>query len=267
MVQNNPLVSDFTILGSFGELHQVTDPASPVAIDAVKELEVTATGGTFTITFKGQTTAAIAYNANAAAVQAALEALTSVDPGDVTAGGGALATSPVELTFGGAYAGIKVGGVTVNGGSLTGPGAAVVISDTTVGAPAGTTEWLANINQVEAKITVDRMEVRRSGTRRTGYKRGAISGDGTITGYKVTSKFVSAMAGEMQDETSPPAALTLDMVLDDPESLGVERIRLKDVKLWELPMGFNVGDIIEEAIPFTFEDIEVLEEITGQMTR
>lgn len=266
MVQDNPLVSDFTILGSFGELHQVVNPTSPAAINAVKELEVSgATAGTFVIYISGVPTAPIAYNASAATVQAAMLATTALDSGDVVASGGALNANPVVLTFGGARAGIKVSGVTVDGANLT--DGTVTINDTTEGAPAGTTEWLANISQVEAKITVDKMEVKRSGTRRTGYKRGAITGDGTLTGYKVTSKFVKAMAGEMQNETNPPAPLMLDIVLDDPESLGVERIRLIDVKLWELPMGFNVGDIIEEAIPITFEDILVLEEITGQMTR
>lgn len=267
MVQSNPLVSDYTILGSNGELHQVTNPTSPAAVDAVMELEVaSASGGTFTITFKGQTTGNIAHNASAATVQTALLALTNLDTGDVVASGGALGTSPVVLTFGGDYAGLKVSGLSVNGANLTGTGASVAVNTTTEGAPAGTTEWLANINQVDAKITVDRQEVRRSGTRKMGYKRGAISGDGTITGYKVTSRFVAAMAGEMQDETNPPAPLVLDVVLDDPESLGTERVRLKYVKLWELPLGFNVGDIVEEAIPFTFEDIEVLEEISGDMT-
>ena len=40
-------------------------------------------GGTFTLTYNGQTTAAIAYNATAAQVQSALEALNNVAPGDV----------------------------------------------------------------------------------------------------------------------------------------------------------------------------------------
>jgi hypothetical protein len=48
----------------------------------------TPTGGTFTLTYSGQTTAAIAYNANAAAVQSALEALSNLAPGDVTVTGG-----------------------------------------------------------------------------------------------------------------------------------------------------------------------------------
>ncbi|MFW3477497.1 hypothetical protein [Streptomyces microflavus] len=48
----------------------------------VQTLTVTGgpTGGTFTITWSGQTTAAIAYNATAAVVQTALEALSNVAP-------------------------------------------------------------------------------------------------------------------------------------------------------------------------------------------
>ena len=267
MVQAKPLVSDYTILGNYGELHQVVDAASPGAVNEVQNLEVSgASGGTIKLTFNGQQTAAIAYDASASAVQAALLALTNLDSGDLVASGGALGTAPVVLTFGAAWAGRNVPRITVDAGSLTGGGVAEVETDTE-GAGAGTTLWLANVNQVDAKITVDRQEIRRSGTRKTGYKRGAITGDGTITGYKVTSRFVSAMAGEMENETNPPAPLVLDVVLADPESLGVEKVRLIDVKLWELPFGFNVGDVIEEALPFTFEDVRVLEEITGQMTR
>ncbi len=47
----------------------------------------TPTTGTFTLTFNGQTTAGIAFNANAAAVQAALEALSTVGAGNVTVTG------------------------------------------------------------------------------------------------------------------------------------------------------------------------------------
>jgi flagellar capping protein FliD len=44
-------------------------------------------GGTFTLTYRGQTTDAIAWNASAAAIQAALEALSSVNSGDITVSG------------------------------------------------------------------------------------------------------------------------------------------------------------------------------------
>src|SRR5687767_1380308 len=50
-------------------------------IDEVEEILVIGTGGTWTATYSGQTTAAIAYNATPAQVQAALEALSNVAPG------------------------------------------------------------------------------------------------------------------------------------------------------------------------------------------
>ena len=52
-------------------------------VDARFALAVSGGSGTFTATFKGQTTTAIAYNADAATILAALEALSNVDAGDV----------------------------------------------------------------------------------------------------------------------------------------------------------------------------------------
>ena len=58
-----------------------------------------ADGGTFTLTFQGQTTAPIAYNATAAAIQSALEALAIVDPGDVLVTGGPVNTANVTVAW------------------------------------------------------------------------------------------------------------------------------------------------------------------------
>jgi hypothetical protein len=59
----------------------------------------TVTAGTFTITWNGQTTTAIAWNANAATVLAALEALSNIAVGDVAVTGGPLPATPVVVTF------------------------------------------------------------------------------------------------------------------------------------------------------------------------
>lgn len=59
------------------------------------------TGGTFTITFGAETTAAIPYNATAAQVQSALEALAGIAPGDVYVTGGPLPTTALTLVWGG----------------------------------------------------------------------------------------------------------------------------------------------------------------------
>lgn len=72
----------------------------------VKEVQTvtitgTPTGGTYTLTFGGQTTAAIPYNATATAVASALNALSAITAvGGVTATGGPHPGTPVVLTFG-----------------------------------------------------------------------------------------------------------------------------------------------------------------------
>lgn len=75
-------------------------------VNEVQTLTITGTptGGTFKLSFKGIKTAAIAYNANAGAVQSALEAIISVGTGNVSCGGGALPGTPVTITFQGALA-------------------------------------------------------------------------------------------------------------------------------------------------------------------
>jgi hypothetical protein len=52
---------------------QTTDAISPV-----QQLTVNATGGTFTLSFEGQTTGAIAYNAKASSIESELDALSSI---------------------------------------------------------------------------------------------------------------------------------------------------------------------------------------------
>jgi hypothetical protein len=93
-----------------------------------------ASAGTFTVTFDGETTGAINWDATAADVQAALEGLSNIDPGDVEATGGPLPGTAVVLTFGGQHAGENVPEITIDGAGLT--GAAVTITTTTEGGSA-----------------------------------------------------------------------------------------------------------------------------------
>jgi hypothetical protein len=60
------------------------------------------TGGTFTLTFDGQTTAPIAYDATASEVQTALTALSNINPGDISVGSDdEWEHSPYHVAFGG----------------------------------------------------------------------------------------------------------------------------------------------------------------------
>lgn len=89
------------------------------------------TGGTFTLTWSGQTTAAIAYNATAATVQAALEALSNIAPGDVVVTGNA--GGPYTLTWGGTQLGENVAAPTATASLTGGTSPGVTIATTTAG--------------------------------------------------------------------------------------------------------------------------------------
>lgn len=79
---------------------------------------VTATGGTRTFTFAGQTTSALAYNASAGTIQTALEALSNIAPGDVVVQQSGAYKNVIQ--FAGVYINLNVSNITVDGTSLTG---------------------------------------------------------------------------------------------------------------------------------------------------
>lgn len=88
------------------------------------------TGGTFTLTYAGQTTSAIAYNANAATIQAALEALSTIGAGNVNVTG----SGPFTVEFINDLADENIAAMTADGSSLTGGSSpAVAIAEASAG--------------------------------------------------------------------------------------------------------------------------------------
>lgn len=110
----------------------------PGPVNAVQRIDIDATGGTFTLTFDGETTTSIAYDATPAAVQSALEGLANIDPGDVIVTAGSYL---VEFT--GQYAGQPVPTMTVDTTNLTGTGLVATVTNGT----AGTRPQLVNEEQ------------------------------------------------------------------------------------------------------------------------
>lgn len=93
-------------------------------------LNGTPAGGTFTLSFRGATTSAIAYNAVNTAVQTALQALSTIGSGNVTVTG----TGPWVVTFAGTLAAQNVPQMTGNGAGLTGgTNPSVTVTTTTQG--------------------------------------------------------------------------------------------------------------------------------------
>lgn len=109
-----------TLLASTNEVQTFTITGTP-------------TGGTFTLTYNGQTTGNIAYNASAATVELALEALTNIGTDNVVCGGGALPGAAVTITFQNALGSQDVPMLTANIAGLTGGTPAYTVVETTRG--------------------------------------------------------------------------------------------------------------------------------------
>lgn len=129
--------------------------ASVAGTNEIQTITITGapTGGTFQLRFRSETTAPINWNATSANVKTALDALASLAPGDTTAAGGPLPTTPVTITFTGTYAAENVPPITaVTPHALTGgttPTVAVTTTTPGVGVigthtitPADTLPWL-----------------------------------------------------------------------------------------------------------------------------
>lgn len=108
--------------------HISTVNAGSSTSNAIYRITLTgATGGDFTVTWDGQTTGAIAYNASAATVDTALEALSNIGVGDVTVTGSA--GGPWDIEFTGALANTEVVRPTITGTGLTGSTAGNITGD------------------------------------------------------------------------------------------------------------------------------------------
>lgn len=88
----------------------------------------TPTGGTFTLTYSGQTTAGIDFDATASEVLSALEALSNIEPGELAVSGGPGPGTPFVIRW---LAGaLNPADITASGASLTGgtaPAATAVV--------------------------------------------------------------------------------------------------------------------------------------------
>ncbi len=110
----------------------------------------TVTGGTYNLSYKGRTTADIAYDANAATIQSALEALDSVVSGDITV----TATTDItggdlKFTFADTLGDVSL--IMIDDSSLTGTGSPEVTVDQSV---QGVNPWITrNSNTISDAIS------------------------------------------------------------------------------------------------------------------
>jgi hypothetical protein len=141
MVESGVLLASAFALGGANEQQTVTVTGTP-------------TGGTFTLTYAGATTAAIAYNAASAAVVSALEALPNIGAGNVTGSGGALPGTPVVITFTNALARQNVGQMTASHSFTGGTTPAIAVTTTTAGSSLDSGLYVAHRGLILKKASL-----------------------------------------------------------------------------------------------------------------
>jgi hypothetical protein len=127
------LESNANVLSTFYKVPGGVTPTG-TATNEVQTLTITGapTGGSFSLTFNGATTPALAYNAAPAAVQTALQALSTIGAGNATVTG--TAGVSYVVTFAGTLANQNVGSLVPVGTFTGGTSPAITVATTTGGA-------------------------------------------------------------------------------------------------------------------------------------
>ena len=220
------------------------------AVNEVQTVTITGspTGGTYTLTFKGKTTAPIAYNATAAVVQAALEGLASIQGGGVAVTGGPHPGTPIVVTFRRHLAARDVPMMTAAGSFTGGTVPAVAVAATTAGAdnavgvrprlvsPLSMSLFMGN-SMADLAVANNRL--------RHVYEMDFGLGERwertrPINALLDSDYFVERMEQEHQ--------LTLSFALDATQRGLVSKIRNGDLVYFRLE---SIGPIIEGAIPYS----------------
>ena len=132
-----PPITDQVVIDGYSEAHIAVPFRYPSAISsAIQEIDVTGSGGTFTLTtvapLPAGTTAPIAFNALPATIQNNLDAILGAGSVSVTGASGSAGVS-VVVTFTGAYQSQAIPDLIINGSALTGDSTSVQEATSTVG--------------------------------------------------------------------------------------------------------------------------------------
>lgn len=120
--------------------------------------------------------------------------------------------------------------------------------------------YLSEVTGLEAKVTIEKSEVNQTGTLTKGQKMTGLDCKGTVKLNKVTSYFQSKLSDSIKNGKTP--SCTIISKLADPDSDGVERVKLTGVTFDELTLAnWEAKKLGEESIAFTFTDWKFLDVI------
>lgn len=208
--------ADKVDLSGAGMARKMTDDVQ-LSTNEVQSLSVvggTATSGNFgTLTVVNPqtgasgTTAAIAFNATAGAVQTALEALSNVDTGEIVATGGPLPGTPIALEFRKSFGAANVATITVAASTLD--AGTATVTTTTPGVPATETEGVV-IESNHIKVYADTTSGGLGGTALTRMFSGSLNLNNWRNAFfTVNRDNAGSMAGKVPTPIEGKLQLTL----------------------------------------------------------
>jgi PKD repeat protein len=183
--------------GGFGPFNsQKTDEQQTVRVTG-------STGGTFTLTYNGQTTAPIAFNATAAQIDAALEALPNIEADEIQTSGGPVQNSNVNVFFRRGKSESDQPQITADGSGLT--GGSIATNTTTQGGwyqrlTGDARRTSLNTNDLRGKVL--RIKVKDNITAADANKAD-YTGNGTGAYTIPAGNLFPLVAGAPQDKTKP----------------------------------------------------------------
>ena len=114
--------------------------------------------------------------------------------------------------------------------------------------------WLQNVQEANLAVNIEKVNVKRAGTRWAGHKTVGLEGVGSFRSFKVNYNLIS-LFGTLRNDSNP-VITSLTFEVKDPEApSGNAYITIKNVTFDNLPLlSFTVGELVEEEWNFTFTD-------------
>ncbi len=120
-------------------------------------------------------------------------------------------------------------------------------------------EWL-HVTKFEAKVTGEFEDINMAGRYGVGKKYMGWTGEGTIIVNKVNSTVTKMLSEAFKKGIMPEIKIVGKLA--DPNALGAERVEILEVTFSEfMLLNFELKAKMEEEIPFTFEDYNLIDTI------
>ena len=121
---------------------------------------------------------------------------------------------------------------------------------------------IAEIQELKATLSADKVEVKIARKMSKGYKVTGYTGKGSFKVHKVSSYFIKKLAPSIKE--GKQVLCTIISKVEDPDALGTERIALYNCLIDSVDLiNWSVGKLGEESYNFSFEDFSILDEING----